>query len=226
MEIIGQTSAVGVQVSPSDSGNKFRAKRFSMFREMIDDVLREKGTCSILEVGGTEKYWQAFGSSLPAGLEIVLLNTDPVPRASNRIFRNQTGDACDMSEYPDNSFDLVHSNSVIEHVGPWARMAAMASEIQRVAPRYFVQTPNYWFPVEAHVRIPFFHWMPEPWRVSFMLRRGHGFWPRATDLGDAVSIVQSAVLLDFRQMSFLFPQAKIERERFIGLTKSLIAIKR
>ena len=35
------------------------------------------------------------------------------------------------------------------------------SEALRVARRAFVTTPNRWFPVEVHTRLPLVHWLPE-----------------------------------------------------------------
>ena len=69
----------------------------------------------------------------------------------------KVGDACDLAGYPDRSVDLVHSNSVIEHVGGWPRMAAMAGELMRVARAGWVQTPAWEFPIEPHFHAPLVH---------------------------------------------------------------------
>ena len=70
------------------------------------------------------------------------------------------GDACDLP-FADGSFDVVHSNAVIEHVGGRARQAAFVREALRVGGRVFLTTPNRWFPVEVHTRLPLVHWLPE-----------------------------------------------------------------
>ena len=118
------------------------------------------------------------------------------------------GDARRLDQFADLSFDVVHSNSVIEHVGRWEDMAAMAGEVRRLAPRYFVQTPYFWFPIEPHAR---FHYstrsqvlaLPHPDETQHC-----GFWQRQPDLGRAVSAIQSAKMIDKRQMQFLFPDTK------------------
>jgi len=214
-----------IDVSPMSSTNEFRVRRFANFLSIVKDVISEKGSCNILDIGGVHDYWAAFGSQLPEQANVTLLNLryTGAPKIPN--FEEMIGDACG-TKLADNSFDIVHSNSVIEHVGLWDRMEMMASEIRRIAPRYFVQTPNYWFPIEAHARVPFFHLLPEPVRVSILLRRGFGFLSKGETVGEATKIAQSAFLLDFRQMSSLFPDALIEREQFFGFTKSLVAIKR
>jgi hypothetical protein len=33
-----------------------------------------------------------------------------------------------------------------------------------VADRYFVQAPNWWFPVDPHYLVPGIHWLPAAWQ--------------------------------------------------------------
>jgi hypothetical protein len=212
-------------IGPNSVGHKYRAARFRLFQKMVDDVISEKNFCRILDVGGTVGYWETFGQGLDwSKTHITVLNLDAPPTSLPHA-TTVSGDARKMKEFSDQSFDLVHSNSVIEHVGRWDDMAAMASEVRRLAPRYFLQTPYFWFPIEPHARFPLLHWMPESWRYRILMRRSCGFWQRQTDLGMATRAIQSALLLDRQQMQYLFPDAMIKSERIFGLTKSLMAIK-
>jgi SAM-dependent methyltransferase len=70
------------------------------------------------------------------------------------------GDACALP-FADGEFDLVHSNAVIEHVGGRERQRLFVQEALRVGRRVFLTTPNRWFPVEVHTRLPLVHWLPE-----------------------------------------------------------------
>jgi hypothetical protein len=205
--------------------NNFRRRRLSRFLAIVDEVVAAKGNCRILDVGGRLAYWQALEPlwrDRPCHITLVNLATEPTPDAR---FSSLAGDARDLTQFGDLSFDLVHSNSVIEHVGPWREQSKMAHEVRRLAPRYFVQTPNFWFPIEPHFRLPFIHWLPEPWRVSIVMRRACGFYPRARSCDEARRILDDARLLDPRAMAELFPDAAIQHERFAGFTKSLIAIR-
>ena len=114
---------------------------------------------------------------------------------------------------------------MIEHVGPWGAMVSMAQEVERVAPRYLIQTPNFWFPIEPHARTPLLHWLPEPLAYRLVMARKCGFWQKQDTVSGAVETVQSAKLIDYRQMQVLFPGAEILREKFFGITKALIAKK-
>jgi SAM-dependent methyltransferase len=70
------------------------------------------------------------------------------------------GDGCALP-FADRAFDLYFSNAVIEHVGGHDRQAAFVREALRVAGRVFLTTPNRWFPIEIHTRLPLVHWLPE-----------------------------------------------------------------
>tara|TARA_R110002167_G_scaffold67979_10_gene192034 strand:- start:434 stop:1102 length:669 start_codon:yes stop_codon:yes gene_type:complete len=203
----------------------FRSKRFSHVARLIHATLAEKGSCRILDVGGTETYWK-IGAELIAGhnVRIDLLNLQSV-ETSGPAFTSLVGDACDLSHIADNSYDLCHSNSVIEHVGDWADMKRAANEISRIAPRYFVQVPYFWFPLEPHFRAPFFHWLPEQLRYRLLLRMNLGFHRRSANVDDAMRAIQSAKLLDRAQLASLFPEAEIAVERVALFIKSLMAIR-
>jgi SAM-dependent methyltransferase len=71
------------------------------------------------------------------------------------------GDACALP-FADGAFDVVFSNAVVEHVGGEERQRAFVAEALRVGRRVFLTTPNRWFPVEVHTRLPLVHWLPDP----------------------------------------------------------------
>jgi hypothetical protein len=212
-------------VSPDGLDNRYRERRFALFAKIIVQVLSRKQSCRILDVGGSAKYWSRYGK----GLDWTRVSVCSVNRTAEPVtmpgFESLAGDARRLDQFADQSFDIVHSNSVIEHVGKWDDMVAMANEVRRLAPHYFVQTPYFWFPIEPHARFVFFHWLPESWRYRIILRRRCGFWEQQPDVGKAVIQVQSASMLDKRQMQFLFPDADISFERLMGFPKSIIAIR-
>ena len=203
----------------------YRAKRLARFVSLADEILQEKGEVRILDMGGNRDYWLDLEPVWKGrNFKFTLVNLQP-ERLDDARFEAHQGDCRAMPQYADNEFDIVHSNSVLEHVGKWADMRAFAGEIRRLAPRYFVQTPNYWFPMEPHFRSLFFHWLPEPMRVAKALRRPLGAFPKAPTVDDAQRFIEDSNLLDARRFMHLFPDAKLERERAYGFTKSLIAVR-
>lgn len=206
-------------------GNRFRRARLANFLKVVE-AAPKAASIRVLDVGGTRSYWEAMSdlwSHLP--LHFTIVNLDEVS-SDDGPYSMRAGNACNLSEYPDNHFDVVHSNSVIEHVGHWAEMSNMAREVRRLAPRYYLQTPNFWFPVEPHYRALFFQWWPEAVRAQMLCARPHGFRQRAASIDEAMRDIQSVNLLTRRQLQELFPDAEILNERVMGLTKSITAVRR
>lgn len=217
---------IGNYDDPRSFGSRMRRRRALLLVRLIEDIYAEKGRCSILDLGGTENYWNIVGYPFlkERNCRITLLNVAAPRPAVDTVFHATAGDATAV-DMADNAFDIVHSNSVIEHVGDWRRMLAFSVEVRRLAPRYFVQTPNYWFPWEPHFGMPLFQYLPEPTRVSLLLRHDLGFFKRCESVSAAVEAVEGIRLLDIRMLNTLFPEARIVRERFFGMTKSLIVVR-
>lgn len=183
--------------------NRFRQQRMRKLLELVpsDRPVR------ILDLGGTADYWRALpGLYGRSNVEITVLNLGAEEQQDSNLVV-KPGDACNTG-LSDGSFDIVHSNSVIEHVGDYERMAAMAREVRRLASAYFVQTPNLWFPIEPHYKLPAVHLLPGPLKKALT--------------GDDPKRVR---LISARQMQRLFPDGQIWREKYLGLTKSLVAIR-
>ena len=205
--------------------NRFRRARMRMVIEALERLAPGRSVIRLLDVGGSRAYWEGardLWGHLP--LEITIVNLG-APTVDDPPYYLRSGNACGMQEYPDNSFDFVHSNSVIEHVGKWADMMAMAREVRRLARHYYVQTPNFGFPYEPHYRTLFFHWYPEVVRARMLMRKKRGFRGPLPTLDRGMRDIQTVNLLNRSQMAELFGDARIETERVFGLAKSLIAIR-
>lgn len=209
----------------------FRNKRAEALRKLIDQLAISRAGLNILDIGGRVSYWDQIGRSFlrERNVTITLLNlhrSEIAHKNLESIFRLEVGDACNL-QYQDTAFDLAHSNSVIEHVGGWRDMQKFADETRRVARSYYVQTPYFWFPIDPHFyAMPMFHWLPRPIRAQLLRIFPLAASGRAKNYTDALKAVDSAKLLDSRQFRSLFFDAEIEAERFIGLSKSLIAVRR
>ena len=208
--------------------NAMRRERFSFFCRLLASV---PPPVRILDVGGTENFWEQMGflspgtpasAAAPGDLNIVLLNIT-APEVKSGLVTSVAGNGCSMPQYADREFDIVFSNSVIEHVPEHGDQLRMAAEIRRVGKRYFVQTPNRYFPIEPHFLFPGFQFLPVAVRASLLQRLDLGWYSRTPDRGTARELVESIRLLNKSELRGLFPGAGIYHERFKGLTKSLIA---
>lgn len=213
--------------NPDSFGSRLRAKRVAPLLRMIEDVYARRGTATIIDVGGTPTYWKIVPEDFleAHNVHITLVNLPGTGlSAEDQRFEVVEADGCDLGVFGDRAFDIAHSNSVIEHVGDQLRMIAFCKEITRVASAYFVQTPSYWFPVEPHAMTPFFHWLPKPARIWWVMRASLGHWTRAATRDEALALVESARLLRLRDLKSLLPYADISTERFLGLPKSYVAV--
>ena len=204
---------------PDSLNSRFRQKRWEFFRDLASSIERPM---RILDVGGTRRVWERIGFADQEGILITILNA--VPQISgHKNIECVVGDACDMPQYRDREFDIVFSNSVIEHVGEEVRIKQMADEVRRVGKNYYVQTPNYYFPLEPHFVFPFFQFLPISVRASLLQRFDLAFIRKKPVRAEAEAEVRSINLLTGRQVKRLFPRAHIVQERVFGMTKSFQA---
>ena len=176
----------------------------------------------VLDIGGTPECWELLAERP----RVTLLNT---PRAAEEVGRAAAWVAGDGRALPfrDGAFDVVFSNSVIEHVGDGESQRRFAREVARVGRGYWVQTPNRWFPVEQHLITPLVHWLPRRWQRAIVPRCN--LWSllvRVTPDRRRFYIehyLSDVRLLSAGEVSELFPGASVIRERVLGWTKSLIA---
>ncbi|MEN3793751.1 class I SAM-dependent methyltransferase [Fulvimarina sp. MAC3] len=213
--------------NPKSLERGFRTRRFAEVRTLIDASIAENGRADILDVGGTEQYWvigEDYLRELGDRVSITLVNNEEAPAVRGAQFTSLFGNACDPKLFEGRTFDIVHSNSVIEHVGDYGRMKAFADNVRRLGKSYYVQTPNFWFPLEPHFRVPGFQWLPLAVRAALMRRFNLGFYPRARTAEEAYQNVADIRLLTKRMMADLFGDAEIKMEKVAGFNKSIMAI--
>jgi hypothetical protein len=199
---------------------RMRRRRFELFLSLLQ---RLEGHVEILDIGGTQEFWDLMLGEDPRDIRVTLLNIEHQLVSSPR-FVSAVGDARAMPRFPSGSFDVVFSNSVIEHVGGYENQRLMANEIRRVGRRFFVQTPNKRFPLEPHFLFPWFQYLPLATRAWLVNRFNVGWYKRIPDARAARAEVESIQLLTKGRFSALFPGALVHEEKIAGLTKSFVAI--
>src|SRR5580704_15833581 len=205
--------------APESLGERKRARRWEWFLEAFPEI----GAMSVIDLGGTAEAWLR-APVRPASLHVV--NLEAQAAAGPSWIRSDQADACDLpSEILDARYDLVYSNSVIEHVGGHAQRVRFAEAVHRLADRHWVQTPYRYFPIEPHWLFPGFQFLPMSARAQISYR-----WPlahtRSASVDDGLAEAMSVELLSRAEMSYYFPHAEIQVERLLGAVKSLIAVRR
>lgn len=195
---------------------KFRRKRFILFKSLINSVPRP---IKILDVGGTQAFWEKMDFCGQNHVEITILNVTKI-KINYTNFISITGDARDLKQFGEKEFDVVFSNSVIEHVGTYNDQRCMANEVIRVGKRFFLQTPNRYFPIEPHFLFPFFQFFPLWLKVWLVTHFDIGWFDKIIEKREAIETCNSLRLLSKQELKDLFPGSSIFREKIFGLTKS------
>jgi len=213
LEILDATSKKGISWY-------FRKRRMRRFLEYLHRLDKEK--IYILDVGGTTFFWEQLGLANSDKIEIALLNLAPQTTTfSNMKF--VTGDVADLNTYPQGPFDIIFSNSVIEHLFTYENQQKMASNILNAGTKVFIQTPNFYFPIEPHFMFPCFHFFSKQFRIFLLRNFSLGSYTKMTDNQSAEIAVDEIKLLRPRQMAELFPTLKIGYEKLFFMNKSIIA---
>ncbi len=206
---------------PDSVGARRRAHRW----EWLHDAFPKIEQMSVIDLGGTADSWLR-APVRPAQVQVINLEPDPEASQLPRWLRTDQGDACDLpASLLSSSYDLVFSNSVIEHVGGHVQRARFAEAVHKLADRHWIQTPYRYFPVEPHWLFPGFQFLPLAARARVAHR-----WPLAhtpaASRQDGLAEAMSVELLSRAEMAYYFPHAELKLERMLGVVKSIIAVRR
>ena len=200
--------------------NSLGARRREQRARWLAETFPDLAQMSVIDLGGRVDTWRN-APVRPKRVHVV--NLEPPPAEIPDWAEVNHGDACALPErIASRRYDLVFSNSVIEHVGGHDRRQAFADAVHQMADAYWVQTPYRYFPVEPHWIAPGAQFMPVGTRAE-MARR----WPlshrRGLSREDALRVVLRVELLDRTQMRYYFPDSVMRAEKLFGIPKSLIA---
>jgi SAM-dependent methyltransferase len=132
----------------------------------------------------------------------------------------RVGDALNLP-WPDKYFDVVYSNAVIEHMGDFENQKKMAAEVMRVGKRWFITTPNRWYPFEFHSRLPLVTWLP--WHGYLWIGRlvSYNHEQRKYEFGTERSNTR---LMTAKEVKQCFPCSQVIKQRITFMAETLIAI--
>ncbi|MER8045453.1 class I SAM-dependent methyltransferase [Streptomyces sp. NPDC094032] len=204
--------------APDSLGERFRAARWERFRNCFPGIADMR----VVDLGGTASNWTR---SPLRPKQVHLVNLEAHPAELPDWITAENADVTDP-EVPGRlgEFDLVVSNSTIEHVGGPSQRRRFVAAIEQLAPLHWVQTPYRYFPVEPHFLAPGFQFLPLAAQAKLVRH-----WPlthsRPATPEEGMDAVINIELLTRAEMSYLFPRSVILSERVAGLTKSLTAVR-
>ncbi len=192
-----------------------------MFR-LFMDVIAPSPTARVLDVGVTsDRTFQEsnyFERMYPYRHNITCVGTED----GSYLERDYPGlryvqvRPHDALPYRDGEFDIVFSNAVIEHVGSRSDQARFTRELCRVGRRFFLTTPNRWFPFEHHTGLPLLHYLPAPRFRALLRKTRYRYWSEEEHLN----------ILTARELRRLFPAGAavdVRTVRVAGVPANLVA---
>jgi hypothetical protein len=202
--------------NPDSLGARLQERRAHWLADTFPDLAQ----MSLIDLGGRIATWER-APVRPKRVHVV--NLEPPPAEVPEWAETDHGDACALPAHiARRRYDVVFSNSVIEHVGGHERRLRFAESVHLLADAHWVQTPYRYFPIEPHWLVPGMQFLPVVARTELALR-----WPLAytpdTTREEAMKWVLWTELIDRTQMRHYFPDSVLRMEKVFGLPKSLIA---
>jgi hypothetical protein len=211
--------------NPDSFVNSLRKNRFRQIEAVINGLIEKKGTIRILDLGGNMSYWEKMNwKNTATHISLLNLTQSTIPDESKHLFEAIQADALNCP-FPDFSFDLVFSNSAIEHMGSLENQKIFAQEVKRLSHNYIIQTPSIWFPLEPHCRIPFFQFIPHQIRAVLLMIFKINYFPKAKNYHEGIEASKTTIMMGKSRFKSLFPEAKISTEFLWGMPKSYTATK-
>lgn len=199
----------------------FRRKRMESFLR----IMQPRHAARILDVGGLPNlngvpgFWHQGG----AEFSVTLLNLpgafDAFSKEELAPFGIVEANVWDCPTMP-YEYDIVFSNSVIEHIGSQRRQVAFANFVHSAGRSYWIQTPSPLFPFEAHCNIPFW-WLHSNKSRANRIRKWKGSGKNF--LAKQMSTTRP---ISKDRLQSLFPNCSVLTEHFLGVPKSYVAIRR
>jgi hypothetical protein len=193
--------------------------------ELFFQHMQPRRRMAILDVGGLPAlngvpgFWRDHSGEF----DITLLN---LPGSYARYSKGELApyrlieaDACTYQGLTQR-YDILFSNSVVEHVGSSRRQEQFAKFVLAAADNFWIQTPSPLFPIEAHCDTPFWWNLPleiRKRRIQRWRRSGREFLARQ---------MASTRPIHAKRLRQLFPGCELLTEHLLFFPKSQIAYRR
>jgi hypothetical protein len=207
-----------------------RARRLKLFNEFMKSIT---GPIRLVDLGGTVKFWESWGLAKQPLFNVTLVNNhdldkqysnDPIALPN---IRRLGADVLTLTAADFAQFDVIFSNSLIEHLPGRELQRQLAQAIIDSGRPYFLQTPNKRSPLDPHFPrpyVPFFAAYPRSVQARLLSWSALGSSSVAPSYDAALARLQNYYPLTTRDVRQLFPNARIVIERPLGFPMSIIAM--
>jgi hypothetical protein len=208
-----------------------RSNRKLKFQRFLAALPDRRSPLRIIDIGGTAPFWlNWWGMTEADGVHVTLVN-DHVQDTSDSdvpdvpFLESWRTNAMHLSKAELAQFDLVFSNSCIEHLASWDDQMRLARWITESGKAYFVQVPNKYAPIDPHYPrpyVPFFACYPTPLQQRLLTISALGSSGKHT-MASAAELLKYYNPLGLRDMRRLFPDAELSVEKPFGVPMSILA---
>lgn len=194
------------------SGNN-RKRKYRLFLEQLNpsetDLILDVGFCNV-EYSEVDNFLEK-NYPYPHNITALGIDNDDLFHSRYPCVKTFSYDG-KIFPFENQTFNIGWSNAVIEHVGDEERQILYLKELVRTCKKVYFTTPNRYFPIELHTRLPLIHWLPK--KLFDVLL---SFTPKRWASGDYM------YLLSYIKIRKLLKQAGIDRyrifkNRFLGYT--------
>ena len=204
-----------------------RSKRHRLFRNYVDGLPRP---LRVVDLGGTAASWLGLVTE-DDQLDITLVNNHHIDKSNVGydgaipFIKELRADVTQLTAEDLSAYDLIYSNSFLEHLEGRERQRSVAAAIGATDRPYFVQVPNKNCPIDPHFPgpLPFPARYPKPLLAWILTRTALGSGSRSPNRDEAMERLRYYNPLGIKDLARLFPDADIIREWSYGLNPSLVA---
>jgi hypothetical protein len=213
----------------TNARQRTRARRRLLFLRRVAAL---PNPLRIIDLGGSVDFWRQWGIRDSHGFRITLVN----PHESDKdhlshgaipgFMQEMDRDATLLDEQELREFDLIFSNSMLEHIDHLDARERLCRKIEMSGRPYFIQVPNKYSPIDPHYPhplVPFFAAYPKPMKARLLTFSGLGCHSGPSTYDRAIQVLRYYNPIGPGELRSLFPSARQTAEKFMGLPLSLIA---
>ena len=168
--------------------DKIVLKKRLEISNIINNIIKDLQIHDALDIGTTSDDKNASSNIVIKNIKNIdkfkcisdqMVNSD----FFNKKLKKSITEEFSESELYEFSSDLVISSATIEHVGGELKQKKMIENIVKLTKKIFIiTTPNRFYPIELHTKIPLIHWLPKSTYRKILKFLGLSFYANEENL--------------------------------------------